>query len=191
MSYVATISKEELNAIPIHAFQGTIHVVERMDRFDAVMPELLQSTLLGFDTETRPSFTKGRVNSVSLLQLATDTTAWLFRVNKIGIPDALAEVLASPKVLKVGNAIQQDIATLCKVHRFQPSSFIDLQQYTEKFGIQDNGLSKLSAIVLGRRISKAQQLSNWENEVLLPPQQLYAATDAWVCYRIYQKLSAE
>ena len=174
--------------MPVSAFPGTIHVIDTLERCAEVLPEVCQADLLGFDTETRPCFSKGRTNNVSLLQLSTDATAWLFRINRIGLPDRLAEVLASPHVLKVGNAVKQDVAALCRVHAFQPNAFVDLQQLTEQFGIVDNALSKLSAIVLGFRISKAQQLSNWEAETLSAPQRLYAATDAWVCWRIYRQL---
>ena len=189
-AYRATISKEELATMPVDAFRGTIRVIDSVQQVDEAVAEIRRQTVLGFDTETRPSFSRGHVNKVALLQLSDENTAWLFRIQRTGLPVSLAAVLADPDVIKVGNAVGQDIATLCRVRPFAASSFVDLQQFTKQYGIQDNSLSKLSAIVLGFRLSKAQQLSNWENETLLPAQRLYAATDAWASLRIYQTLLA-
>lgn len=189
-AYRETISKEELAAMPVDAFHGTIRVIDSVQQVDGAVEEIRRQTVLGFDTETRPSFSKGRVNKVALLQLSDENTAWLFRIQRVGLPPSLADILADPAIIKVGNAVGQDIATLCRVRPFAASSFVDLQQFTKQYGIQDNSLSKLSAIVLGFRLSKAQQLSNWESETLQPAQRLYAATDAWASLRIYQMLLA-
>ena len=190
-TYKATISKEELATMPVDAFHGTIRVIDTMQQVESAVAEIRRQTVLGFDTETRPSFSKGHVNKVALLQLSDENTAWLFRIQRVGLPPSLAEILADPAVIKVGNAVGQDIATLCRVRPFAASSFVDLQQFTKQYGIQDNSLSKLSAIVLGFRLSKAQQLSNWESEPLQLAQRLYAATDAWASLRIYQTLLAD
>lgn len=190
-AYRESLSKEEALTYPVDAFHGVIKVIDTMEKLNAVMDEVRQNDLLGFDTETRPCFSKGHHNKVALLQLSSDTTAWLIRINRIGLPDCVKDVLADPAVIKVGNAVGQDITTLCRVSPFAASGFVDLQKFTEQFGIQDKALARMSAIVLGFRLSKAQQLSNWEAETLSGPQQLYAATDAWVCWRMYRKLSAE
>ncbi len=190
-AYRETISKEELAAMPVDAFHGTIRVIDSVQQVDGAVEEIRRQTVLGFDTETRPSFSKGHVNKVALLQLSDGNTAWLFRIQRVGLPQSLADILADPAIIKVGNAVGQDIATLCRVRPFAASSFVDLQQFTKQYGIQDNSLSKLSAIVLGFRLSKAQQLSNWESETLQPAQRLYAATDAWASLRIYQTLLAD
>ena len=145
--------------------------------------------MLGFDTETRPSFTKGRINQVALLQLSTDTDAFLFRLCKIGIPKSLLSLLADPNILKVGAALKNDIDVLKRSAKIRPCGFIDLQDVAQEYEIKNLGLCKLAGIVLGVRISKSQQLSNWENNILTEAQQRYAATDAWMCYMIYEKFN--
>ena len=169
-------------------FRGEIIIVEDIETFKRVIPRLLSNTILGFDTETRPSFRKGRKNKVSLIQLATGDLACLFRINKIGIPAELIELLANPEVIKAGVAIHDDIRFLKNVRKFSPSGFVDLQGFVKDYGIQSSGLKKLAAIVLGFRISKQQQVTNWEAEQLTEAQQVYAATDAWICHQIYSKL---
>lgn len=152
------------------------------------MPRLMNAELLGFDTETKPVFTKGKKNAVSLIQLATDNLAVLFRINKIGFPNELIKLLSDPSVIKAGVAVHDDIRYLKIVKKFEPDGFVDLQNYVRDFGIQSSGLKKLSAIVLGFKISKRQQVTDWEAEQLTEAQQIYAATDAWVCHQIYEKL---
>jgi ribonuclease D len=125
---------------------------------------------------------------VSLIQLSTENLACLFRINKIGIPDELIDLLSDSLVIKAGVAVHDDIRFLSGVRRFKPNGFIDLQNYVKDFGIQSSGLKKLSAIILGFRISKRQQVTDWEAEELSEAQQVYAATDAWVCHQIYKKL---
>jgi len=144
--------------------------------------------MLGFDTETKPSFTKGLSHRVSLLQLATNTDAYLFRLHKTGLPPCLLRVLSSIRPVKIGIAIRDDIRHLKALHSFRPEGFVELQEYVRQFGIENSGLSKLTGIILNFRISKSQQLTNWENEILTEPQQLYAATDAWAAYEIYREL---
>jgi ribonuclease D len=163
-------------------------LVDNLKTFYKVFPKLLGSDVLGFDTETRPTFKKGRKNAVSLIQLSTEDLACLFRINKIGIPDELADLLSDPSVIKTGVAVHDDIKFLKSVRKFNPEGFVDLQTLVKDFGIQSSGLKKLTAIVLGFRISKRQQVTDWEAEQLTEAQQIYAATDAWVCYQIYKKL---
>lgn len=187
--YKETITPEELEVCELSWFKGEIVLVGDMKTFRQVFPRLLGSKILGFDTETRPNFKKGRKNKVSLLQLANGELACLFRINKIGMPDELVGLLADPGVIKAGVAIHDDIRFLKGIRKFNPEGFVDLQPFVKDFGIKSSGLKKLCAIILGFRISKRQQVTDWEAPELTEAQQLYAATDAWVCYEIYRKLT--
>jgi ribonuclease D len=186
--YVETITPEELEKCELSWFKGEIIVVEDMKSFKDTFPRILNSEILGFDTETRPSFRKGRKNKVSLIQLANEELACLIRINKVGIPPDLADLLANPEIIKAGVAVHDDIRFLKRVKGFNPSGFIDLQNFVRDYGIKSSGLKKLAAIVLGFRISKRQQVTDWEAIHLTDAQQIYAATDAWVCHQIYRKL---
>ncbi|MGD0755233.1 MAG: 3'-5' exonuclease [Bacteroidales bacterium] len=186
--YKENITVEELAEHELSWFKGEIVLVDNLKTFYEVIPRLLASDMLGFDTETRPTFKKGRKNSVSLIQLSTGDLACLFRINKIGIPDELADLLSDPSVVKAGVAVHDDIRFLKGVRKFTPQGFIDLQNFVKDFGIQSSGLKKLTAIVLGFRISKRQQVTDWEAGQLTEAQQIYAATDAWVCHQIYKRL---
>ena len=187
--YKENITGEELAEHELSWFKGEIVLVDNFKTFYEVFPRLLGSDLLGFDTETRPTFRKGRKNSVSLIQLSTGDLACLFRINKIGIPNELVNLLSNPSVTKAGVAVHDDIKFLKSVRKFSPDGFIDLQNFVKDFGIQSSGLKKLAAIVLGFRISKRQQVTDWEAEQLTEAQLIYAATDAWVCHQIYKKLN--
>lgn len=187
--YKENISTEEIKELDLSWFEGDIYLIDSMEKFRDVLPRLSRSKMLGFDTETKPSFKKGRKNKVSLIQLADDKIAYLFRVNKIGIPAELAAILSDPAVIKCGVAIHDDIKLLSGIRKFNPSGFIDLQPFVKKYGIDSSGLKKLAAIVLGFRISKRQQVTDWEAVILSEAQMIYAATDAWVCYQIYNKLT--
>ena len=189
--FVSEISKEELYELSLAQFNGKIHMIERYGVADSVARRLRSYPVLGFDTETRPSFTKGRVNRIALLQLATASDAYLFRLCKMDIPKNLLALLTDPNILKIGVAIKNDMDVLKRTVKLNPDGFIDLQNMVQQFDIKCAGLSKMAGIVLGVRISKAQQLSNWENYILTPAQQRYAATDAWMCYQIYEKLMEE
>jgi ribonuclease D len=186
--YKEIISAEEIAAFDLSWFKGEIVVVEDMATFNRVFPRLLGTKILGFDTETKPSFRKGKKNKVSLIQIANNDLACLIRINKIGIPDELVNLLSDQNVIKTGVAIHDDIRFLKIVRKFNPAGFIDLQPFVKEFGIQSSGLKKLTAIVLGFRISKRQQVTDWEADQLTEAQQIYAATDAWVCREIYLKL---
>ena len=186
--YAENISAEDLAGYELSWFRGEIVVVDNLTAFKETFPRLLGSEVLGFDTETKPSFRKGRKNSVSLIQLSTGTLACLFRINKIGLPDELIGLLADNSVIKAGVAVHDDIKFLRSVKKFSPGGFLELQTFVKQYGIQSSGLKKLAAIVLGFRISKRQQVTDWEAEQLTESQQVYAATDAWVCRQIYMKL---
>ena len=187
--YQENISVEELSECELSWFKGEIVLIEELKTFYEVFPRLLGEELLGFDTETKPTFKKGRKNKVSLIQLSTESLACLFRINNLGLPDELINLLSDPGVIKAGVAVHDDIRFLKGVKKFEPSGFVDLQSFVKDFGIQSSGLKKLAAIVLGFRISKRQQVTDWEAIQLTEAQEIYAATDAWVCHQIYSKLT--
>jgi len=189
--YNESLSDDEVKKLPLLHFDGKVTLVDDLDTFYRVIDEVGRSGIVGFDTETKPSFRKGRRNTVSLLQLADAGNAWLFRLNRIGLPPELAALLADDSLHKVGVAIHDDIKALRSVSPFEPRGFVDLQSVVAGHGIKQLGLRKLSAIILGYRISKSQQVSNWEAPVLTESQQLYAATDAWVCRQIYLALNGK
>lgn len=186
--YQASIDKEDLKNLPLEAFGGDIHIIDSLEGVKKYVPFLLKEKVLGFDTETRPAFKKGKKNAVSLLQFSTRFHAFLFRVGTIGLPDLLVRLLEDEEIIKVGAAVHDDLADLRELKDFSPAGFLDLQKYVGAFGIENKALARMAGIVLGFRISKSQQLSNWDAPELSGPQKLYAATDAWVCYRIYKEL---
>lgn len=186
--FVPLITKEQLRELPLLQFKGKIHVIDSPVELRAHIGNILSQEVLGFDTETKPSFKKGKVNRVALLQLSSAEEAYIFRLHHLGLQDELMQILSEASIVKVGAAIRDDIKHLCKIRPFQPGGFVELQDYVKKFGIENSGLSSLAGIVLNCRISKSQQLSNWETEKLSDAQMLYAATDAWACREIYLKL---
>jgi ribonuclease D len=186
--YFKIIDGEYLKTLPVKGFTGKIHLVDHPEIFGQIKHYLIHESILGFDTETKPAFRKGKPHRVALLQLSTNDQAFLFRINKISLPDFIIDILRNESILKVGVALKDDIAALKKIKPFEPASFVDLQKFVKDFGIEDNGLKKIVANVLGFRISKRYQTSNWEQEYLSHEQLGYAATDAWVCYKIYIKL---
>ncbi len=188
MNFQPSISKEQITALPLLAFGGEIVVVDTFDGVERACAELAKQSAMGFDTESRPAFQKGVVNRVALLQLATAQRCYLFRLNRIGLPKPLLRLLESSKIAKIGLSVEGDIRELNTIGRVRARGFVDLQKLAPQFGITDLSLLKIVAIVLGGRISKAQRLSNWEAASLTDAQRLYAATDAWTCLEVYNKL---
>lgn len=188
MNYQATITEEEIKQMPRKEFNGEIFLIDSRDKLDIALPLIQKEKVLGFDTETRPSFKKGKNNDIALLQFATSDRAFLFRLNKLGFPDALKQICEDDSVLKIGLALKDDLNGLKNLKAFNPASFIDLQNMAKDLSIKNNGLKKLAAILLNFRISKSksQRLSNWERQILTHKQVKYAATDAWVCYELYR-----
>lgn len=184
------ITPEELAQLEIKGFEGKIHVIsEEGPAFDRAIRYLRNQKIIGFDTETRPCFSPHQPHyNVSLLQLSGAEHAFLFRVNRLGMNRKLRSLLANARIVKVGAAVHDDIHGLQKLHDFKAAAFVDLQQIVAQWGIRDKSVKKMAGIILGIRISKTQQLSNWEAETLSDAQALYAATDAWVCRVMYQKL---
>lgn len=191
LSYFANIEDEYVRSLPVLTFPGTINLIDHPAGLESVKRILTDEYVLGFDTETRPSFRKGDFHNVALLQLSTASQAILIRLNKVKIPRFISDILENENIIKVGVAIKDDINALNKLNPFIPGGFIDLQQFVKKFGIEDNGLKKLVANIMGFRISKKSQTSNWEQPVLTQEQLEYAATDAWVCRQMYEILTGQ
>ena len=186
------ITPAEMEKLEFASFPGKIYVIDSVGaEFNRAIAYLRSQKIIGFDTETRPTFSQDQPRyGVALLQLSGPDKAFLFRVNRMGMHRRLCNLLASDKVIKVGAAIHDDIKGLQKKHEFTPSAFIDLQKIVWEWGIKDKSVKKMAGLILGFRISKTQQLSNWEAERLSDSQCKYAATDAWVCREMYLKLMA-
>ena len=189
MDLKRNISKEEIGHLPPFVFSGEVVVVEDASEAERIAEFLQECPYLGFDTETRPAFRKGESYRVGLLQLASLERVYLFRLNKCGWGVALRNLLSDPKVIKIGVGIRDDLRNLKKLGDFAPASFVDLQEYVIRFGIEDKSFSKLMAIIFRVRISKRQRTSNWEAPVLNEGQIRYAATDAWGALKLYLRLS--
>lgn len=181
------INKNWISKYPIVKFSGRIVVVLNAQEADKAVSFLLSQSLLGIDTETRPSFKKGKQNNVALLQVSTPEVCFLFRLNIIGMTDSIIRLLENKDVVKVGVSLNDDLRLLHKNGEFEPGSFIDLQNCINNIGIEDKSLQKLYANLFHKRITKGQQLSNWEADILTESQKLYAATDAWACINIYKE----
>lgn len=186
--YASSITADEINLLPLSQFNGEIILIDNFQKFNLYIKELFNQKVLGFDTESKPSFKKGENNSVALLQFSTSNKAYIFRLNHIGIPKQLKKIFENKDIIKVGLAIKDDIKIMQKLNNFKPASFIDICTISTQHNIEEKGLKKLAAIVLNMRISKSKQLSNWEAKILDNAQLTYAATDAWICYELYNKL---
>ncbi len=191
MAYQATIDNDSVAMLPAARFPGRIVIVDREELVDAACADLQRYERIGFDTETRPSFRAGVSYKVSLLQLSTPDTCYLFRLSKIRLSNRILKLLGSRRVLKIGVDVTGDIRALRELREFKADGFVDLQHEAQRWGIEEKSLRKLSAIILGERVSKAQRLSNWEAGILTEQQQDYAATDAWVSLRLLEVLEEQ
>ena len=190
--YKESITPDEIQKLDYVSFPGEIYVIDSVGaEFNRAITYLRSQKVIGFDTETRPTFSPQQPRyGVALLQLSGRDKAFLFRINKMGMHRRLCNLLADERIMKIGAAIHDDIRCLQKKRDFVPAGFVDLQKNVWEWGIRDKSVKKMSAIILGARVSKTQQLSNWESESLSESQQMYAATDAWVCREMYLKLMA-
>lgn len=184
-----SITKEELVDLPLKWFEGEIINVETKKALRKAIEVLSKQTVIGFDTETKPAFKKGIFNKVALLQLSTESQAFLIRINKIGLSKKLCDILANSDIVKAGVAIHDDIKGLQQLRNFKPGGFVELQDSAKDLGIQNFSLKKLTAITCGFRISKGAQLSNWEVDEFTEKQKIYAATDAWTGLKIYKSFA--
>ncbi|MBQ3723035.1 MAG: 3'-5' exonuclease domain-containing protein 2 [Bacteroidales bacterium] len=190
--YKISITPEEIEKMEMGSFPGEIVVIDHQGLgFFRALDYLKKQKILGFDTESRPNFSPQHHHyGVALLQLSGPDRAYLFRIKKLTMYRRLFKVLADERVVKVGAAVCDDIHGLQRYCDFKPKSFVDLQKIVWEYGIKDKSVKKMAAIILGVRISKTQQLSNWEAENLSEAQKKYAATDAWICREMYVKLLA-
>ena len=182
------ITAEELNQLPLTAFSGKVTLITDASKLASAVKEIERHGVLGFDTETRPSFKRGQSFKVALLQLAIPNKVFLFRIHQTGLPDEITSIFENADIIKAGVAIHDDIKALQKINKFQPVSFIELSAMAKACGLQVESVKKLAGLLLGFRISKSAQTSNWEAPSLTDKQVEYAATDAWVCLEIYQHL---
>ena len=185
-----TINKAEIATLPIVQFPGRIFVIYTEADARKAVDYLNRHEIVGVDTETRPCFKKGQVHKVALLQISTEDTCFLFRLNKIGMPSFLQDFLTND-ILKIGLSLRDDFKMLRKRKDMQTEegNWIELQDYVVRFGIEDRSLQKIFANLFGMKISKGQRLSNWEADSLTEGQMRYAATDAWACVQIYNCLA--
>jgi ribonuclease D len=182
------ISPEEINNLPLKTFEGKTVVVSDASQLPKVIKEIEKYEVVGFDTETRPSFKRGQFYQVALLQLAVPKKAFLIRMNHTGLTEEIAELFSNEKIIKAGVGIRDDVKALQKLRPFEPAGFYDLSTLAKQAGLQVESVKKLTALLLGFRISKSAQTSNWEAVNFTQKQIEYAATDAWVCLELYEKL---
>ena len=180
--------KKNISDLPRVTFPGKIIVVITETEANKAVDFLLSADILGIDSETRPVFKKGQHHKVALLQVSTKDVCFLFRLNLIGMPACIVRLLEDTTVLKVGLSLHDDFSMLHQRTEFKIGRFIDLQNIVSEFGIEDLSLQKLYANLFHERITKRQQLSNWEAPILTEQQKIYAATDAWTCIQLYERL---
>ena len=187
-TFAAHIAKTAIQALPLTYFEGEVIIVDNLDELTDAISYLNRQTILGVDTEARPSFKRGVHYPTALVQVATEEKCFLFRLTHVGLPQELANIFANPTICKVCLAFKDDLNGVRRRRDFKPVNCIDLQSIVCKYGIMELGLQKIFAIIFGKKISKAQQLTNWENSHLTPEQARYASTDAWATLLIYKVL---
>jgi ribonuclease D len=183
-----TITKEEVSLFPAEEFSGKILEIRTIEACEEAVDYLSNFEMLGFDTETRPTFRKGSINGVALIQLSTNDICFLFRLSITGFPVPLIKLLSNPGILKIGLSLRDDFQSMGRRMKFTPQGFVDLQKIVKEHNIEDLSLQKIYALLFHKRISKNQRLTNWEADELSASQQKYAALDAWACLKIYEKL---
>lgn len=187
-NYTLSIAKEQISTLPVTTFKGDIFLIDTPQSACEAVEYLNTQSVIGFDTETKPSFKKGTPNKMALMQLSTMDRCYLIRLCAIGIIEPLADLLQNPDILKIGLSVHDDFHVMHRSSDITPQGFIDLQQMVKDYHISDISLQKIYAIIFGEKISKSQRLTNWEAQSLTLPQQTYAAIDAWACLKIYKQL---
>jgi ribonuclease D len=182
------MTKEQINARPVRKYQGPIHLIQRAQDIEQAVGQLEEETVLGFDTETRPTFRVGEHYLPALLQLAGEKAAYIFQLKQCRLSKALRRVLANPKIIKAGIALDRDVQELNKLAPFKPAGFVDVGKIAKQAGCKNHGIRGLATQFLGFRVSKNCQVSNWAQKTLTRAQIEYAATDAWVGRELYHKL---
>lgn len=189
-NYIQHYPKEQIQTLPVVGFEGEVIVVDTPEAVEPAVEYLARQTMIGVDTEARPSFTRGVHYPTALVQISTEERCYLFRLTHVGMPQSLCDIFSNPVICKVGLAFKDDLRGLRRRRDFTPRNCVDIQDVAGKYGILDMGLQKIFAICFGQKISKAQQLTNWENSHLTPEQARYASTDAWATLLIYKDLLA-
>lgn len=185
-----SIPKTSIADLETVGFDGEITVIDTLEGVDDAVNALMSHKIVGFDTETKPCFHKGKRHAVALMQVSTGDHGYLFRLNKIGFPESLRRFVENPDIKKIGLSLKDDFFVMHRAGDFEPGGFIDLQKLVGEYHIADASLQRIYAIIFGKRISKAQRLTNWEAKELTPAQQMYATIDAWSCLEIYNYLMA-
>jgi ribonuclease D len=183
-----TITNEEINELPLGAFEGKVVVITDASKLEKAFADISKYKLVGFDTETKPVFVRGHSNKVALMQVAIPDKVYLIRLNQTGITKSIIDFLENEKIVKAGVALRDDIKGLQKLKHYTQGGFVELAVLSKEAGLQVESVKKLAALLLGFRISKSAQTSNWEADTLNEKQVSYAATDAWVCLEVYKKL---
>lgn len=186
--FASNISKDDINLLPLDKYEGPIVLVDRPDQLKGAFERINKEKFVGFDTETKPVFVKGETNEVSLLQIALPDAVYLIRIHQTGLGDEIIGFFENEHIQKLGVGLRDDLIFLRRIKEFTPAGFVELNELVNKINIEANGLRKLTAIILGFRISKNAQVSNWEAPILNEKQIIYAATDAWVCLEMFKKL---
>ncbi len=187
-SFQNNITKEEINKLPLDHYKGKIVIIDKIKAVKRAFNEINQYEYVGFDSESKPVFKKGVYNPIALIQISTPEITYLIRINKTGITEEIKTFLESDKIKKIGIGLIEDLRDLRKLNIDNPQGFIHFNEIVNQIDIESNGLRKLTAIILGFRVSKSAQVSNWEAPILTKKQILYAATDSWVCLEMHQKL---
>ena len=180
-----TISREEINELPIRRYEGEVHLVASAQDLDRAMADIRAERVLGFDTETRPAFRKGEHHLPCLVQVATERAVYLFPLQRMDFSAAIAELLAAREIVKIGVSLAHDLRELKLVFPFEEASMLDAGATVQRHGLGQTGLRNLAALFLGFRIPKGNRTSNWAARQLSPAQLTYAATDAWVCRELF------
>jgi len=188
MNYRNNITNEDIQKLETRYFNGRIHVISQTSNIPAAVNAIQKHSIIGFDTESKPNFKKGQNHKIALIQLAIPGEVYIFRISRTGLTKELTGLFENEHILKVGVSVRDDLKRLAQMCRIEPKGFFELQNYSDTFHIESNSLKKLAAIVLGIRVSKSQRLTNWESNELTEEQLIYAATDAWICLEIYNKL---
>ncbi|MFT5823398.1 MAG: ribonuclease D [Crocinitomix sp.] len=183
------ITKDAINELPLDRYEGEIVLVDKVEQVKSAFLEISEHQFVGFDTETKPVFVKGQFNDVALVQIGIPNKVFLIRINLTGITEEIIAFFENSAIKKLGVGLRDDIIFLQRISPFEAGGFVELNEIVKEIEIEANGLRKLTAIILGFRISKNSQVSNWEAIELKPKQQRYAATDAWVCLEMYNKLT--
>ncbi len=187
--FASNITKEDINLLPLDKYEGRVILIDQEKQLKAAFEHISTAQYVGFDTETKPVFVKGETNEVSLLQIALKDAVYLIRIHLTGFGAEIIEFFENENIKKLGVGLRDDLIFLRRIKEFEPRGFVELNELVNQLDIEANGLRKLTAIILGFRISKNAQVSNWEAPQLNEKQVVYAATDAWVCLEMYEKLT--